>query len=94
VKLRSEAGRPERIARLSREDSNRYSNAAGVRQRSPPQRGVEPVGGLSLQGGADVAVDVGGHGVGRVAEVLLDDLGVRSGREQEAQRLTRMRIMR
>ena len=40
---------------------------AGVQQRSPPERGVELVRGLALQGGTDVAVDAGGDGVGPVA---------------------------
>ena len=48
-------------------------------RRSPAERLVEPVGGLALLGGTDVAVDVGGDRVGRVPEVLLDDLGVRAG---------------
>ena len=53
-------------------------------RRSPAERLVEPVGGLALLGGNDVAVDVGGDHVGRVPEVLLDDLGVRAGGQQEA----------
>ena len=47
--------------------------------RSPAERLVEPVGGLALLGGTDVAVDAGGDRVGRVPEVLSDDLGVRAG---------------
>src|SRR5687767_543457 len=55
-------------------------------QRSPAERLVEPVGRLTLLCGTDVAVDVGRDGVRRVAKVLLDDLGVGSGRQQEARR--------
>jgi hypothetical protein len=73
-------GRPKRLARLSHEYSNRYSNAAAIQQPSPPERRVEPVSGLALQGRTDVAVDVRGDGVGRVAQVLLDDFGVRPSR--------------
>ncbi len=47
-------------------------------RRSPADRLVEPVGGLALLGGTDVAVDAGGDRVGRVPEVLLDDRGVRA----------------
>ncbi len=82
VNRRSEAGRPRRSALLSRE----YSNAVGVQQRSPPQRLVGSVGGPALQRGTDVAVGVGGDRVGRVAEVLLDDLRVRTGGWQAAGR--------
>jgi hypothetical protein len=52
------------------------ANAAERTATSPAERLVEPVGGLALLGGNDVAVDVGGDRVGRVPEVLLDDLGV------------------
>jgi hypothetical protein len=55
-------------------------------QRSPAERLIETVGGLSLLGRTDVAVYVGRDRVGRVTEVLLDDLRVRAGREQEAGR--------
>jgi len=72
------------LTRLWHEYSNRYSNAAGVQQPSPPQRLVEPVCRLAAQAGTDVAVDVCGDRVRRVAQVFLDDLGVRAGSEQEA----------
>src|SRR4051794_15365893 len=81
---RSEASRPKRSTRLSRKYSNRYSNAAEVQQPSPAQRLVEPVRSLALQSGPDVAIDVGGDRVRRVAEVFLDDLGVGAGGQQEA----------
>src|SRR3954462_6580313 len=51
---------------------------------SPAQRLVEALCGLPSQARVDVAVDVGGDGVGRVAEVLLDDVGVGAGGQQEA----------
>src|SRR5688500_15196650 len=80
----SEAGRPKRSTRLWHTYSNRYSNAVGVQQPSPPQRLVEPVCRLAAQAGTDVAVDVRGDRVRRVAQVSLDDLGVRASSEQEA----------
>ncbi len=73
-----------RVARLSHEYSNAYGNAVQGTQRSPAERLVEPVGGLALLGGADVGVDVRRDGVRRVAQVLRDDLGVRTGRQREA----------
>ncbi len=45
-----------------------------------------PVGGLSLLGWTDVALDVGRDGVGRVPEGLVHDLGVGSGCQQKAGR--------
>jgi hypothetical protein len=52
-----------------------------LQQGSPPERLVEPIRGLALLGRTDVAVDVGGDRIGRVTEVLLDDLGVCPGRQ-------------
>ncbi len=56
------------------------------RRRSPAERLVEPIGRLTLLGMADVAVDVRRDGGRRVAQLLLDDLGVRAGRQQGARR--------
>jgi hypothetical protein len=64
-----------------------------VQQRSPAERGVEPVSRLALLlGGTDMAVDVRSNGVGRVAQVLLDDLRVRPRRQQEARRRVTQRV--
>jgi hypothetical protein len=49
---------------------------------SPGKRLVQPVGGFSLLYGRDVAVD----GVGGVPEVLVHDLGVGAGGQQQARR--------
>ncbi len=86
------------MARLSREYSNAYGNAGRGQQPSPAERLVEPVGGLSLLGRTDVAVDVRGDGVRRVAQVLLDDRGVRAGRQgklaAESRRVCRVTLRR
>ena len=80
------------ICSARRRTAGRHSNAAGVQRRSPPERLIEPVCRPTLLSGTDLAVGVRRDRVGRVAQVLLHDFRVGSGRQQRARRGVPQRV--